>query len=68
MYRGYNNLIERRGLNGSIELKGVKLTKWQLEGLKDYIKNTPVIKRCFNNIDEYHLIIVNNYLESDLIL
>lgn len=44
MFSGYRDLIEKRLLNCEVELKGVKLTKWQLEGLKDYVKYDPVLK------------------------
>lgn len=68
MFKGYRNLVDRRMLNCGVELKGVKLTKWQLEGLKAYVKYDPVYRFAHIDVDENGLIIVDEYPESDLIL
>ena len=66
MFTGFRNLVDRRGLNGGVELKGVRLTRWQLEGLKEFIKYDKDMKICYDEVDEYGLIIVDNYSQSDL--
>lgn len=65
VYKTFSDLIKFKGLNGSVELRGVKLTKWQLDGLKDFIM-TGSYKFCYNNVDDYGLTIVETMSESDL--
>lgn len=61
----FEHLLRSRGLNGSVELSGLKLTRWQVDGLRDYI-NSNNYRSFFSNIDEYELIIVSSYKDSDL--
>ena len=67
-YLNFEHLVQSRGLNGSIELSGVKLTRWQLEGLKDYIISNGTYNLLYINIDEYNMEIVESYKDSDLSL
>lgn len=68
MFYGFANLVERRGLNGGVELKGVKLTRWQLEGLRDYVRYDPLLKFVNMEIDYHGVIVVENYSDSDLLI
>lgn len=65
-YVNFEHLLKSRGLNGAVELSGLKLTRWQVEGLRDYIVSDNVYKFIFKTIDEYGLKIVDSYKESDL--
>lgn len=64
----FEHLIKLRGLNGSIELNGVKITRWQIDGLRDYINSDETYRRIFREIDEYGATIVDSYENSDLSL
>ena len=66
MYESYYHLIRNRGLNGSIELKDIKLTQEQLDKLRKYLKSEEILRICFDKVDTYKLIIVNSIDESDL--
>lgn len=68
MFASFWHLVSSRGLNGCVELKDIKLTSWQLEGLKDYIKNTENVNCVYDTVSEYNLIIVENITQSDLTL
>lgn len=64
----FEHLVRARGLNCVIELNGVKLTRWQLEGLRDYIRSNEGYRLLYREIDEYGAIFVNSYEESDISL
>lgn len=65
-YTSFINLLKRRGLNGYVELNGVKLTEWEVEGLKDHIKSTHILNISYREIDMYKLKIVDSEINSDL--
>ena len=66
-FTNFEHLIRSRGLNGAIELSGVHITRWQIDGLKDYLKfRDPT--NFFNKVDEYECIIVDSYINSDISL
>ena len=65
-YTSFLNLLKRRGLNGYVELDGVKLTEWQLEGLKDHFRSTHILNISYREIDTYGLEIVDSEINSDL--
>lgn len=67
-YINFEHLVRSRGLNCVIELDGVKITKWQLEGFKDYINSNESYKLLYKTIDEYGIIFVNSYEQSDISL
>jgi hypothetical protein len=67
-YINFEHLVQCKGLNGSIELADIKITRWQLEGLKDYINSNKSYKSFFKEIDLYKAIIVDSYEESDISL
>lgn len=66
MYLNFANLIECRGLNGYIELNGMKLTQWQLDALEDYIRSNRILDISYIGISTYGLTIVNSLKNSDL--
>lgn len=64
----FEHIVRAKGLNCVIELKDVKMTRWQLEGLRDYINSIESYRLLYREIDEYGVIFVDSYKESDISL
>ena len=62
------HLVRAKGLNCVIELNNVKLTRWQFEALKDYIQSIESYRLLYKEIDQYGVIFVDSYKDSDISL
>lgn len=63
---GKINMIARTMENGKIELKDVRMTAWQFQGLKDFILSSPTTRTETIEIDANGIILVDNMELSDL--